>query len=366
MMHAGDPLPVFLAALEKAPLEENRAFTYFIRPLVTAGYRDAIPVFQRRRAAIAQRRSEIDGKLADLAREAGGKPSSSAPSDQVQPPGKPVPGGGVLVPPGVKPDAVRGSPEEGGSTPREAAPPPRPFAKILFDMEVEVEKDLELQRRDLELAAALAAFGVDYDLNALRVRQALSDWDTWKAAFYVVGLLHDDVTVDELCRLLLAGDPWPQVYHPAAQAARNPKEGDPSGPLPPGPLEQLHREAILRLGKIGSVRAHDALAKAAPGYRLFYLEDVGRALRTIGKANNRPDIQLEGEDFIAIAQYAWYMSRPRTEPFPLPAPESAPEQELARRAQAAALRQPAVGRFLQSSSLWSLSVMQRLPPHSGP
>jgi len=334
-MHAGDPLPVFLAALETTPLEENRAFFYFIRPLVAANYRDSIPALQQRRAAIAQRRAQIEGTLADLGLEAGTS-------------------------------QVRSAPQQVGGEREEAAPPPRPFDKILFDMEVEVEKDLELQRRDIELAAGLAALGVDYDANALQVRQALGNWDTWKVAFGVAGLLHDDASVDELCRLLLARDPWPQVYHAAAQAARNPKEGEPN------PRQELFRNAVLRLGEIGSVRAHDALVKAVSSSGGFgpadrdrpmrCLEDVGRALRNIGKANNRPDIQLEGEDFIAIAQYIWYMSRPRTEPYPLPAPESGAEQELARRAQAAGRRQPRFGSYLTPSNVWVRSMPQRPPP----
>jgi hypothetical protein len=327
-MHGGDPCPVFQAALEQMPLEENQVFVYLIHPLVGRGFREAIPVLQQRRAAIAQCRAEIESKLVDLGREAG---------------------------------TADRRPPSGGPPASLAGQPPRSFPDIGADMEAEVRKDLELQRRDMELAAALAAFGVDYETNALRVRLALGDWDTWPTALQVVNLLHDDATVDELCRLLVARDPWSKAQHPAARAARAQSADD-----APDLRDEFHRGAIVRLGEIGSPRAHDALAKVARESSLLYLEDAGRALRSIGKANNRPDIQLEGEDFIAIAQYIGYLSRPRTEPFPLPDPEYPHELELARRAQAAALRQPVLGLSLQPSSLWLRSRMQPrlIPPET--
>jgi hypothetical protein len=91
---------------------------------------------------------------------------------------------------------------------------------------------------------------------------------------------------------------------------------------------------------MGAPEAHDPLIKALQKGGVRLCDPVGRALSSIGKKSNSPDLELEGEDIIAVGRAYSHLRSLRARATMPGSAEAERDRELLERAKEAAERRP--------------------------
>jgi len=284
-----DPTPILLELAPTAPLG---SFSPGLLRLVRDGRKELIPVLQARQKDTGEQLERLavdsDAKLAKLARET----------------------------------ALSGIHQEAVGTENTRWR----FQEAVGKADADKAK---LQRNAVRLAGALAGLGVDYEVNAALVRDNLADPACGWAAFDVVPLLKDEKTIALLCHMIETEEtPAVQEFEGRERMERLEY------------LDGLLGSAIRAVGEMGALEAHDALIKAFEKGGVRLCDPVGRALSSIGKKSSSPDLELEGEDIIAVGQAYGHFRQPRARATMAGSPEAERDRKLLERAREGAERRP--------------------------